>query len=485
MATTIASSRIWNGLKVDEVTYTETGKIELNSTGGSLLASSSDYNWEIENTELFTRLYNNRARYSAQLTTTEFERTFFNEGRPLFNADRAEILNNNVNYSNLTAAENNRTQFFNNKIPGLQNPLDGRLVNQDGTFTDQNPFGATPGFLANGTPTQFGTVSLPNDQLDVADALSTDPLGGDGATQSRVARSSSSAPTLRYPLNESAEFPGDFLMIEGRQYSARKQFGDIGGSTGSLIDGTNSTVNKRLGNPTGTVILPLQAGLKETNNIGWSDDTLTFIEAAFADVALDMINKGVEDITNLPDIAKAGVKTLRSRTEAALNDTGGRAYVNAYFAGQAVGKNIVRRGTGQIANPNMELFFAKPSLREFSFTFQLSPRDDREARRVRDIIKLIKKQIRPSKSNEGLFLYPPDIFKLTYMYNGAAGHPFLYQFKPCAMVNFTVDYGNKNNYMTYRDGSMPTYTLSMAFKELEPIYQNDGFDSGSGTGTGY
>jgi hypothetical protein len=53
------------------------------------------------------------------------------------------------------------------------------------------------------------------------------------------------------------------------------------------------------------------------------------------------------------------------------------------------------------------------------------------------------------------------------------------------MVNFSVDYGNKNNYMTYRDGSMPTYTLSMAFNELEPIYQNDGFDSGSGAGTGY
>ena len=486
MATTIASSRIWNGLKVDEVTYTETGKIELNSTGGSLLASSSNSDWEIEDTELFTRLYNNRARYSAQLTTTEFERTFYNEGRPLFNIDRAAVLNDNTNYSNLTAAENNRTQFFKNGIPGLQNPVTGQVVNNDGTFTDGNPFGLPPQSLNNGVPSEFGTTSLPNDLLTVGSVSNTDSLD-ETANRARGTRSGNSVQSLRYPLNESPEFPGDYLLIEGREYSARSaNLGSISGSnpTGGLVDGGGkSSIEKRMGDVTGRVILPLQAGLSETNKIGWSGDKINFMQSAFADVAMSMIQQAGNNPIAIGDIAQAGVNQLRAKTGQALDDYNTDNFIRSYFAGQAVGVDIVRRATGAVANPNLELFFEKPELRDFSFVFKLSPRDRPEALRIKEIIKFLKSQIHPKKSNKGLFLYTPNIFKLAYMYGGqGTEHPFLFKFKPCAMVQFDVNYGEPNHYMTYQDGSLPTYQLTMAFKELEPIYAEDYEENSRGMG---
>ena len=490
MATTIASSRIWNGLKVDEVTYTETGKIELNSTGGSLLASSSDYNWEIENTELFTRLYNNRARYSAQLTTTEFEKTFYNEGRLLFNADRAEILNDNVNYSNLTAAENNRTQFFKNGIPGLQNPVTGQVVNNDGSVTEGNPFGSTPGFLANGTPSQFGSASFPNDDLIIASLTAQDTEGTTETARAAGLRSGG-APTLRYPLNTSEEFQGDYLKIDIHKYSARfygqstggQEVGDLGASGGlepgaapgdELIDkDSRSTVNNRKGERTGTIFLPLQTGLKESNKVKFSGEELNFIEAAFGQAAYAAILKGAENPLDVSGMASAAIKTLREKTISGLSDKNTENFLKAYFAGQAVNKDFVRRGTGAIANPNLELFFQGPELRDFSFQFQLTPRDQLEANRIREIIQLIKKSIHPNKSNQGVFLLTPDIFQLTYVFNGGTQHPFLHKFKPTAMTSFDVSYGNQRQYMTYEDGSMPTYNLTMTFMELEPIYGND------------
>jgi hypothetical protein len=36
-----------------------------------------------------------------------------------------------------------------------------------------------------------------------------------------------------------------------------------------------------------------------------------------------------------------------------------------------------------------------------------------------------------------------------------------------------VDYNPTGNYMTYSDGSMPTYALNMTFEEIVPIYADD------------
>ena len=68
-----------------------------------------------------------------------------------------------------------------------------------------------------------------------------------------------------------------------------------------------------------------------------------------------------------------------------------RSAINVYLAQQAVGaQNLLSRTTGAIANPNLELLFTGPQLREFGFTFRLSPRDADEATQVRKILRFFK-----------------------------------------------------------------------------------------------
>jgi hypothetical protein len=217
------------------------------------------------------------------------------------------------------------------------------------------------------------------------------------------------------------------------------------------------------------------------NAIDWGADSMDFITAVLADTALSGINNIADNLDKGPLAAavaagKGMAGTLASGVSQAMADQNTQYFVAAYFAGQAVGSNITARATGTVVNPNMELLFKGPNLRSFNFSFVLSPRDEAEAQRVKKIIKFFKKNIHPEVSNNGLYLFTPNIFTLKYIYNGSGQHPFLNKFKPCALKGFSVDYNPTGNYMTYKDGSMPTYALNMTFEEIVPLYANDNKD---------
>ena len=157
-----------------------------------------------------------------------------------------------------------------------------------------------------------------------------------------------------------------------------------------------------------------------------------------------------------------------------LNEQNLEGFVKAYFAGKIVGANVTGRSTGQVINPNLELLFNGPRLRQFKFNFKLTPREPAEAQVIRDIILTLKRASAPKKTEGKLFLKFPDIFKLEYVYQGSGQHPFMHKFKPCALTNLSVDYTPDGSYMTYKDvPSMTAYNLSLSFGEIEPIYEED------------
>ena len=85
----------------------------------------------------------------------------------------------------------------------------------------------------------------------------------------------------------------------------------------------------------------------------------------------------------------------------------------------------------------------------------------------------------PKRSQNGkLFLESPNVFKLKYFFKNGREHPFLNKIKICALRSFDVQYTPDGSYMTYDDGSMTSYQMSLNFGELNPIY-NDEIDMSS------
>ena len=264
----------------------------------------------------------------------------------------------------------------------------------------------------------------------------------------------------RYPLNKDRK-KFDFLQVTAKEYKPNS----FAGAEGMVQDAEDRNMAS-----VGSVYLPMQPGLAESNNVNWGGETLNALEAAAANIAGSTIKGAGEGLG-------PAFEGLMSGSKDALNTIFGEGGINsgdvaAYFAQQATGKNVFTRTTGKIMNPNLELLFSGPNLRTFNYNYQFTPREDREAKEIRSIIKFFKKQMAPKRKGK-LFLESPNVFKLKYIFKNGQQHPFLNKIKICALTSFNVQYTPDGSYMTYDDGSMTSYTASMTFQELNPIFAED------------
>ena len=263
----------------------------------------------------------------------------------------------------------------------------------------------------------------------------------------------------RYPLNKDRK-QFDYLQVTAKKYEPAR-ISDPGGLTQEAEDRNMETV--------GSVFLPMQPGLAEGNSVSWNNSEISPIDAALANVSgatIEGASKGGDEaIKKAMDAAKGGFRDLQGVT---------KDEVAAYFAGKATGKNIFTRSTGKMLNPNLELLFNAPTLRTFNYTYRFTPREEKESDGVRQIIKFFKKQMAPKRQKSGkLFLESPNVFKLKYFFKNGREHPFLNKIKICALRSMDVQYTPDGSYMTYEDGSMTSYQMSLNFGELNPIYADE------------
>ena len=217
----------------------------------------------------------------------------------------------------------------------------------------------------------------------------------------------------------------------------------------------------------GTVTLPIQSGIRDANAVSWSPDEINPLETMLTGASLDFAMGRDND-----NIGKSA-EQIRKDTPEFQKGVGGA------LISEATGvKNLLARTEGIIINPNLELLFNKPTLRDFSLRFRLSPRNVPEAKTVIQIIRFFKKNMAPQKGGGAqLFLKAPNTFQVHYLHRGPGNdgdeHKYVGMMKECAMTGLDVDYTPENNYATLKDGYMPSYVLTMTLKELEPVFFED------------
>ncbi len=224
--------------------------------------------------------------------------------------------------------------------------------------------------------------------------------------------------------------------------------------------------------PVGTVVLPIPGGIGDSNSCDWGENSMTAMQAAIANIGLSFLT-GTDLAQQIGSTAK-GVQQNKEQIKEALSNS----IVEAATGGQ--GAALLQRTKGVIMNPNMELLFKKPQLRPFTFTFKLAPRSRTEAIQVINIIRTFKQSMAPIRSESNLFLRTPHTYRLQYMSRGKV-HPYLNMFKECALTNLNMKYTPDGNYATYEDGVMTAYEMTMQFKELEPVFNDDYEMSASST----
>ena len=154
---------------------------------------------------------------------------------------------------------------------------------------------------------------------------------------------------------------------------------------------------------------------------------------------------------------------------------------------------------GVVLNPNAELLYDSPQMREVGMVFKMVPRNPGESEAIYNICQTFRRNASPafggakagdkdwsftvdskySKSTQGVipgdrqnFIRVPNLCKFTFM-KGHKAHPHLVQFKPCAISNVEVTYTPDGTFATYSDGAPVAVELRLSFMETKVVFAQE------------
>ena len=279
---------------------------------------------------------------------------------------------------------------------------------------------------------------------------------------------------LRYPystIDDTQDFLKFSIFQYRRSYEDQQRYRDrndfISSGAGSLANEQNNLRDTR--DLLGNIILPIPAQLADANSTAWGESKMNAFEGDLYSAA----GKIIEGNSAREEFGTALGKLSNNKNMVSNWFT--KQAVNSLIGGNLTLDQIMARNQGEILNPNMELLFSGPTLRNFSFNFKLTPRYQKEAQIIRTIIKAFKRNMAP-KGSGGVVLRTPNIFQLEYL---GKARDYLNRMKICALKNVSVNYTGDGTFATYQDGAPISSMLTLQFTELTPIYNEDyeGYDN--------
>jgi hypothetical protein len=321
---------------------------------------------------------------------------------------------------------------------------------------------------------------------------------------------------LYWPANISEKF--DYLEMEMLQFEERsirklrpsKQVQDnvAPQETSSGESSTAGTPSKEYFNSKttttsslGKILLPIPDNISYTDGPQWSDQSVGAIGRFGAEAINNAIGGDSDNATEAIQLAASAIKAGVIKNM--LNKIG--------VDPNALAQNVA----GKIANPYMQQVFQGVGLRQFDFNWKLVPRNEREQRSIKRIIKVLRSNVMPGFSNSFLrdqqlgpgladilspdlqtkdgvslgaegdqdterWLTVPNIFNLKWKYMGNDIES-LPKLKQCVCKNISVQYTPDGVWATRMMDGKPqpiAYNLTMSFGEMSIITNEDVFNRG-------
>ena len=329
---------------------------------------------------------------------------------------------------------------------------------------------------------------------------------------------------LVYPIDADFGNTQDYMQINQFTYRAPNQDIFFPGDDKPDEAGSASILTKGVVNESpredflGLVKLPMPNSLADSNNVSWGADQLNTLTAAVSsavfgtgkDIAqafgdsVSAFGQGENFFENVKlagkpigDLAKTIGGNVKDEFNILKNDLLTQG-TNLNVLGQAVAgsallnigqfgispETILARGQGVVPNNNLALLFNSPTLREFTFSWKMSPRSREEASRIRNIIRFFKQGMAPKKAigtatgAASYFLGTPNVFDIIFKttrdkYSILNENDAVLRIKTCACTGTAVNYTPDGMWNAYEQGQPVSVTLSLRFAELEPIFDID------------
>ncbi len=299
---------------------------------------------------------------------------------------------------------------------------------------------------------------------------------------------------VKYP-NKMIENDSDYVIFQFAKYLP--PFGRIGQGDGNMMDKYNASISNKnfkstpvtVSNRDGenatqqikSIILPMPQDLSTEQKQDWQSKSFTRLgAAAVAAVGGGSFNKATDLAGNPGGNLKAIKDAITTTGLNAIPGVGGNLTFN----------DITGSTRGVILNPNAELLYNGPSIREIGMVFKMVPMNQDETHIIKSICDAFRAASLPTFGGEGSidisklknkdtdtladsnFIRVPLLCKFTFM-KGGDPHPFVAQYKPCGIASVEVNYTPDGTYATYENGSPVATEISLKFVETKLIFSSE------------
>ena len=108
-----------------------------------------------------------------------------------------------------------------------------------------------------------------------------------------------------------------------------------------------------------------------------------------------------------------------------------------------------------------------------SFKMAMLPRlDERKVANDQDADNIFTDKENVKGVDRTSFIGVPDLVDIKIMH-GSSEHPFISQWKPCAITSLNVNYTADGAYATYEGGEPVAVTMTLGLSEIKLIYRED------------
>ena len=239
--------------------------------------------------------------------------------------------------------------------------------------------------------------------------------------------------------------------------------------------------------PLGSILLPMPKAT-DVNGVEWGKSELTISGLAALGAANALTGGGKflaasEEERKTQSEAKELLEKRKEIDGTAITEGASALYTQTVskLAGGVFGveldaDTVLARQGGRVLNPNAEMLFQGPVIRDFAFSFIMIARSQKEGSEIRKIIRFLKLGMAP-KFRTTTYLKAPDVFTLEYK-NGTRDADQLKTvnlFNPggLALTTMNVDYAPNGYWSAYRDSQPVALKMDLNFTELRPIYEGD------------
>ena len=307
---------------------------------------------------------------------------------------------------------------------------------------------------------------------------------------------------------KSITYPSDMNILR-QDHITIQQFRYVPPNAESIFSGATNIWTNGLGRGAdrrekalGIVYLPMPNQVVDSNSCAWDGNAMNSLSAgAMAEVGSNLSayagaafgGQTLQSATGVGSpqmMVLIGLLTKLATSGALANNPSLQGLLTTdiqskilAMAGQGVDpETILARAAGIVPNSNLEFLFKGPALRSFNnFSWRMTARSVEEAKAIRNLIRFFKQGMAPKKftgrsGEPSYMLGTPNVFKLTYK---TVGEPeptinqAVNQFKTCALTQFATNYTPDGFWAAYDKGQPLSVSISMAFTELEPIYDTD------------